>query len=217
MRWAIGAAVGGLVVWWVWHVSALGEARHTWVIWAILVTGVLLGEALPEAHRMLPEPGLLTGTLVLSLAAVYGCVPETDQIPGIALVIVAVGVIEVLTRQTMPIAWHAVAATLVLWAGMFGAAGRQRSFVGGLFAFWPVLLLAIVVRVLPSAVRSPWFARVLIALLGGVGAIVVARTGGLQLGRKPAARDAAVVVAVTLVASLAIVFVSRARPARRTR
>lgn len=204
------------MVWWVWRVSALNEARHTWVIWGILVTAVVVAGALPEALRVLPEPGLLTGTLVLSLAAVYGCVPETDQIPGIAVVIVAVGLIEVCTRQTMPIAWHAIAATLVLWAAMFGATGRQRAFVGGLFAFWPVLLLALVVRVVPSILRSHVLARALIALLGGVGAIVVARTGGLELGRKPAARDAAIVVGVTLVASFAIAVVSRARPARRT-
>lgn len=216
LRWSIGAAIGGLVVWWVWRVSALDEARHSWVVWGILITGVLLAEALPEAMKAVPEPGLLTGTLVLSLAAVYGCVPETGQIPGIAAVLIAVGVIEVLNRQTMPIAWHAIAATLVLWSAMFGAAGRQRAFVGGLFAFWPVILLAFVVRVVPSIVRSRVVPRMLIAALGGGGAIVVARTGALELGRKPAARDAAVVVAVTTVASLVIALVSRARVARRS-
>lgn len=217
LRWAIGLGVGGLVVWWVWRVSALDEARHSWVVWAVLITGVLLAEALPEVMKALPEPGLLTGTLVLSLAAVYGCVPETNHIYGIAVVLIAVGVIEVLTRQTMPIAWHAIAATLVLWSAMFGAAGRQRAFVGGLFAFWPVILLGFVATVVPSIVRSHIVARVLIAALGGGGAIVVARTGALELGRKPAARDAAVVVAVTTVASLVIALVSRARPRHRAR
>jgi hypothetical protein len=184
---------------------------------AIIAVAVLVAESLPELESVLPWPGAVMIALLVTLAAIYGCVPETDHLPQIGVVLAGFGALEIGSRRSRGIVWHALAATLVLWAAVFGAVGHDRAFVGGLFAFWPTVLVAVVALVVPRFVRAAPAARAAVFVCGGVAALVVARTGALEVGRTKAARSAAVTGVASLVAALLIAFVAtRARRSRPT-
>jgi len=217
VRWAIGAAVGVVVVAECWSSSFLEQDSHRWAIVAIVAVAILVAECLPDLESALPWPGAATGALLFPLAAIYGCVPETDHLYTIAAVIGVVALLELVTRRARGIIWHAVAATLLLWGAVYGATGRDRAFVGGLFAFWPIVLVGGLTWFRPGLLRAASVTRIAVYVLGATATLIVSRTGALQAGRRPASRDALVAGLVSFVAAVALVLATtRAKPSRRT-
>ena len=151
-RRALGAGIGLAVVVATYGASGLGDSSRWWAAAATVLVAVALADLLPTVRELLPIPGVAPLTLVAALGAIYLCVPETDQIPVAAIVPVVVVVLELVGRRQVGLEWYAVAAASVLWAGMFGAAGRQSALIGALFAWWAVVLLPLVngLRRLPS-------------------------------------------------------------------
>jgi hypothetical protein len=208
VRWAIGLAGGALVVAASWNASDLGTSPNWWAAIGTMVVAVVLAEALPLAQRLMPTPGAVPAALTATTAAVYGCVPETDQIPPIGVFVVALVLVEVVTRRRLRLSWHAGASLLVLWAGIYGATGRPSALVGALFAWWPVVIVPLAAAALPAlAVASREPTRWLIAAVGSVAALAVARTGALQPTIEPALVAAAIATAASAAAVVGLAFV----------
>jgi hypothetical protein len=202
-RLVVGLVGGLLVVASSWQASF--PARDRW--WAAVGTVLLalaLAEALPVAQRLLPRPGALPLAIAAAAVATYGCVPETDQLVPVGICVGGVALVELASLHRLPIVWHASVAGLVLWAGIYGATGRQSALVGALFAFWPVLIVPVVAALRPSVRRTREPARWLIAVIGAGAAVAVARTGALQPTIGPALVAAAVWGGVSLAAALAV-------------
>lgn len=193
-----------------WRASNLGTSPNWWAAIGTIVVAVAVAECLPIAQRLMPAPGAVPGALTATTAAVYGCVPETDQIPPIGVFVVGLVFVEVVTRRRLRLSWHAGAALLVLWAGIYGATGRPSALVGALFAWWPVVIVPLAAAVFASlavARREP--TRWLVAAVGSVAALAVARTGALQPTIAPALIATAIAAAASCAAVLALVAVGR--------
>ncbi|MEO6125491.1 MAG: hypothetical protein ABIR32_17475 [Ilumatobacteraceae bacterium] len=204
-RSAAGLLIGSAVAWQSWDASSLGEPSRRWAVIALLIVSVVGADLLPDNLVALPIAGHLTAVLIIALAAMYGCVPETDHFSVIALVLFTGLVIEMTTRRTMPLVWFAAAGGLVLWAGVYGATGRERALVGALFALWPPVLLGLVVR-LASPVRvSSRLVCVAIVAVGGVATLVVSRTGALHNGIRPALESAAIAAVASAIVAVVLV------------
>jgi hypothetical protein len=191
---ALAAGVGLAVVAVTYDASGLGDAGRWWAAAVGIGLAVAAVDVLPMIRRLLPVPGLAPSTIVAALVAVWLCVPETGQIPLAAFLPVMVVALEVVGRRQVAVEWYAVAAASVLWAGMFGATGRQSAFVGALFAWWAVALLPLVHAVRP--IRSTP-AAIAVAMIAGAAAIVMARSGGIAATGGTAWVAAAVVAAVS--------------------
>ncbi len=202
-RRAVAAGIGLVIVALSYGPSRLGDQDRWWAAGAAIVVAVLLADALPDLEALLPTPGLVPGTIVVALVAVYVCVPETDQIPIAALVPVVVVALEVVQRSQVGLEWYAVAAASVGWAGMFGAGGRQSALIGALFAWWAVLLVPLVHHLKPIPNQR---SAVGVALIGGVAAIGMARTGGIA--ESGAAAAAAALVFGIVSCGIALVLIS---------
>jgi hypothetical protein len=211
-RRAIAAGIGLAVVVASYGPSRLGETERFWAALATIGLAVLLADVLPSLRELLPIPGVAPLTIVAALVAVYLCVPETDQIPVAAIVPVAVVVMELVGRRQVAIEWYAVAAASVGWAGLFGATGRQSALVGALFAFWVVVLVPLVnaLRRLPSG-RVGTTVGVIVAVIGALAVVVMARTGGIAPDAADAWIAAVTLGVVSLIVSLVVVGVVSAR------
>ena len=205
-RRALGAGIGLAVVVATYGASGLGDSSRWWAAAATVLVAVALADLLPTVRELLPIPGVAPLTLVAVLGAIYLCVPETDQIPVAAIVPVVVVALELVGRRQVGLEWYAVAAASVLWAGMFGAAGRQSALIGALFAWWAVVLLPLVngLRRLPSG-RVGTTTAVIIAVIGAVSAAVMARTGGIAATGGDAWLAAVTLAVVSLLVSLVVV------------
>jgi hypothetical protein len=151
-------------------------------------------------------PGELPFLLALTVVAIYGCVPETDQMATIGALIAGLFVVEVVTRMPSAPIVSLTAVLIVLWSGLYGATGRGSAVVGAWFAFWPVVLVALF-AVLFGPLRLP--VRLAIGLIGGVAAVAVARTGGIEPTTAPALVAVAVAIPVSLAAAWGVVALSR--------
>jgi len=163
----------------------------------------------PLSNLSLVEFPWLLGMTAL---ATYLCVPETDQMPAIGVMVASLAVIELVTRRPSGTVVRVVAAAIVLWSGLYGATGRQSAIVGALFAFWPFVLVGgsalwLRWRELPVARRSERWA---VGLTGGIAAVAVARTGALQ----PTIRPALVAGGIAAVVSIAVCGLILGRPRR---
>ncbi len=156
----------------------------------------------------LTAPGSWPLTLTTTTIAMYGCVPETDQLPAIALMTLGLAGVEAMTRRRSEPIVFAAAVAIVLWAGLYGASGRPSAIVGAWFAFWPVVIVPLVAVLCQrtSVAHACWLtqSRVdpVIAFIGAIAAIVVARTGAIQ----PTVGPAIVAVAIAVPLSLALSF-----------
>jgi hypothetical protein len=144
-----------------------------------------------DARRLLPRPGSTGLTQLAWLAAVYGCVPETDHILAAGLLIAGLVAVEVVSQEHLPLAWQLGVAGVVLWAGLYGATGRDSAVVGALFGAWPVLIGPITARCTPLR-RAHELVRWAVVGTGAVAALIVARTGALQPTVGPAWRAVAI-------------------------
>jgi hypothetical protein len=161
------------------------------------------------SRRVEFAPGELPVLLGWAAVAIYGCVPETDQMPTIGALVAGLFVIERVTRLPSALPIQVVAAAIVLWSGLYGATGRGSAIVGAWFAFWPLLVmvaLAVVAEPLPLRVR--WTLGACAALA----ALVVARTGALATTTSPALAAVAVASTVSLACLAWIVVRHRSRP-----
>jgi hypothetical protein len=147
-------------------------------------------------------PGEVPALLGLGAITIYGCVPETGQMFTIGLLLAGLGLVEFVTRRPSGPVVHGLAAAIVLWSGLYGATGRESAIVGALFAFWPLVLVVLVCH-LPRLAPPRPVVRWTVGLIGGVAAVVVARTGALE----PTIGPALVAVAIALPTSLAIALV----------
>lgn len=196
-RHALGAGVGLTVVVATYTASGYGDDSRWWAAAMTILVAVALVDLLAGIRRLLPTPGVAPLTIVAVLVAIWLCVPETDQIAVAAFVPVLLVVLELVDRRQLGVEWYAVAAAAVLWAGMFGATGRQSALVGALFAWWAVALLPIVNALRP--IRSTG-AGVIVATIGAIATVVVARTGGIA----DTGAAAWVAVAIATVVSFAL-------------
>jgi hypothetical protein len=211
-RRALGAGIGLAVVVATYTASGFGDSSRWWAAAATILVAVALADLLPAVRKLLPIPGVVPLTIVVALVAIYLCVPETDQVPVAAILPVVVVVLELVGRRQVGLEWYAVAAASVLWAGMFGATGRQSALVGALFAWWAVALLPLVcaLRPLPAGRVGTWLG-VAVASIGAVAAMVMARTGGIADGGSEAWIAAVTLGVVSLIVSLVVVRLVSAR------
>lgn len=201
-RRALAAGIGLAVVVAAYGPSRFGDAERWWAAAATLALAIALADVLPTLRRLLWTPGLAPATIVATLVAVGLCVPETGQLAVAAIVPVGLVVGELVARRQLGLEWYAVAAASVLWAGMFGATGRQSALVGALFAWWAVALLPLVNVVRPVTSRR---AAIVVAVVGSVAVVVMARTGGIADTAVPA--WVAAVVAAVVSFGLAVLLV----------
>jgi hypothetical protein len=211
----VGAALGALVVALAWDASDLGAVSLWWAAPSTVVTGALTVMAMPVVSRATPT--LVPWLALCACAATYACVPETDQIPDVALVAVAALGLHLLTSIIgHPIHWilHVGVAGAVMWAGIFGATGRQSAVVGALFAWWPLALLLFVAHRLPPtlgkwrrldgsgrrAARRAMLTWWEVAAVGAIATAAVARSGALQ----PTLLPAVVAVVIATAASVGL-------------
>ena len=156
--------------------------------------------------RLSLAPGELPFLLALAAVAIYGCVPETGQMRTIGFLVAGLFLIEVVTRLPSAPVVSVTATLIVLWSGLYGATGRGSAVVGAWFAFWP-LVLVVLTALLFGPLRLA--VRVAIGLIGGIAAVVVARTGGIEPTTAPALVAVAVAIPVSLAAAGGVVALSR--------
>lgn len=212
-RRALGAGIGLAVVIATYGASGFGVSSRWWAAAATVAVAVALADLLPAVRQLLPIPGVAPLTIVAALVAIYLCVPETDQIPVAAILPIGVVLFELIGRRQVGPEWYAVAAASVLWAGMFGATGRQSALVGALFAWWVVALLPLVhaIRPMPPG-RVGSTAAVIVAMIGAASVAVMARTGGVAASGAAALLAAATMGVVSVIVSLVVLrFVSARR------
>lgn len=201
LRMAIAAAGAVLLV--MSTRQASFEARHNeWAVVAGVGAAVALWWAAPRAHERLALWGAAWWALLGSAVAVYGCVPETDQMREVGIVVAAGGVAEVLLRSRLPTPSLLAAAAYVEWSALFGATGQARALAGGLFALTPLVAVAVVRS------RARWSSPA-VAVVWVVAAVVMARTGGIATSLPPAVRASAVCAAVASLLTVGLVLTDR--------
>lgn len=207
-RMAVGTIGGMVVVRQQWRFGHLDRSHYGWARFAIVATLAVTALVLPTVHRALPRPAA-PAVLVASWAAViYGCIPETGRQPGLLAMVFGLAAWELLGRTTLPWPAHLAQIFLLISSGVFGTAGWPSALLGTLFGIWPLVLVTGASLVAPLATRrsiSP--ARIeVIAALGCIGSVVVARTGALvHPGIRGAMVAIAVVAAIEVVAALLLI------------
>jgi hypothetical protein len=134
------------------------------------------------------------------LVAIWLCVPETNQLPIVAIVPGVLVALEFAVGRQAPIEWYVAAAVCIGWGGLFGASGRTSAFIGAMFAWW-VLLLPIVVEAMRR--KSTGRRDVVVMFIGVAAVIVFARTGGIASDGTIAVLLLPVVAAASLLLGLA--------------
>jgi hypothetical protein len=208
-RLAIGAGAGALLVAATWHATFAGGS-HAWAIVLVVVLAAaasVLLPTLPSAVRVLGVQWRGWRWLMLAgaAAAVYGCVPETDQMRDVAVVVLAGAVAEWVRGEPLPAPAYTAAWGLVAWSAMYGATGRPSAVVGGLFA--------LVAPLAAGAVAARGHRTIVgVGLAWASVALVVARTGGISMSTAPAVSAALVGAVVAGALSAGLVLRSRRRP-----
>lgn len=214
-RAAWGMAAGVLAVAGAWSASGLGAGRW-WMVAAAVALAVGIAVALPSLAAWVPQPGAVPAVALAWVAAIYACVPETDQVLAVALLAAGLAAVEVASHERLGFGWWLVVVTVVLWCGLFGATGRSSAVVGVLFGAWPLVIGPLVALAVPAGL-VPVPARWLVVAGASVAALAVARSGALEPTVGPAVTAVAAWGGATLLFGLAVAVVSarRARPRRR--
>ena len=181
----VGSAVGVTIIFSSWHAS-FTETPRLWAVPVALVIALLNAMALAPIRRSIRTPGILPISVLCSAAAIYACVPETDQMLAVSCSAGIVVVLEGVWRRPLPIVWHASTMSLVLWSGLYGATGRQSALVGALFACLPLPIL-FACNALCSRLRTGHeFWRWCILGLVALTSVAFARSGGIAATTRPA-------------------------------
>lgn len=114
----------------------------------------------------------------------YGCVPETDHLELIGAILGGLLLSELLNHMSWNWGVHVALAFVMAWAVRHGAVGQERALVGGAFAFWPMVVMVVLVLV-----HARTLAVLLSVSIAAAAAILVSRTGALQPGWSPAFRS----------------------------
>ena len=197
---AIGFVVGLILVDASWSASFAHRPR-AWAAVAAVALAMVFALLLTAVRQSVAYPGMVPFALGCAAAAMYGCVPETDQMPGVGWAIAAVVIVEVARQQQLPVVWHSCTGALVLWSGLYGATGRQSALIGALFACLPIPLLGVWIILYPRLRRVHEVWRWVILGLGCCGAVVMARTGGISPTTMPAVRWAVLWFGVLVVST----------------
>lgn len=183
----------------------LARADRPWVAPATFGVLGLVALCGPTRHRLMPQPGAASASLLMVWVAVYACVPETsDQMFHVAALLVVMGATELVTRSLLPWWAHTCATAVTVWAGLYGSTGRPSAVVGALFALWPLVLPNVVAMVVPAFERASARWRWVVLLVAGTASVAVARLGALGATLAPAARDAALAAGISAVAAFAV-------------
>lgn len=203
-----GLAVAGAagLVWSTWAAS-FQHRDNQWAVGAAVVVVAAQWWAAPRVHVRLSRAGGAWGLLFGSAIAVYGCVPETDQMREVAVVVCAGGLVEALRRRPLPNPALLAASGLVAWSALYGATGRPSALVGGLFALLPFIAVA-------STPSRRWWLPWLVGLVWSGAAVGVARTGGIATELSTAVAWAAAFGGAALAVTLAVYAVSAKRAVR---
>ena len=175
------AAPGAVLV-----ASGVGVPLHQ--RWAAPLTATVIVIATTTAthtDRSLPR-GITWLLVLLTLAGVYACVPETGQIRPLALAAAALGAIEALTRTPLPKGALAAAIGITAWAVAYGGTYRNSALIGGFASLGLLLTFPLAVHLACRLATNrtsgrhavPAHQAVLVALHAG-GALLVSRTAGL--------------------------------------
>jgi len=135
--------------------------------------------------------------------AVYGAVPDTEEITAVAVALAVLAAGHLSGSRQISAAGLGALAALVVWAAAVGARGREAAFVT--VACFGVLALGPVVSWLKRRVEWRSASGLALALAHVMGGVVVARWAGL--GRDVGAaslRALAVGALVAIVGGLAI-------------
>jgi len=195
---AVAAAAG--LVWSTWSAS-FQHRDNAWAVAVVMVLVPVLWWAMPRVQQRLSAVGGAWGLLLGAAVAIYGCVPETDQMREVAVVLCAGCLAETARRRPLPQPALAAASGLVAWSALYGATGRPSALVGGLFA----LLAPVAVAVVPARRRwVPWT----IGVVWSGAAVTVARTGGIATTLSAAVAWAAAAGAIACIATIAVYVVS---------
>ena len=202
----LGAIAGLLIIAASAQSAALANNARAWIVVAIVVLSVVGADALAADRQLMPTRPVVPLTLAATAFATYLCVPETDQFRGVFVVIALAVAADVLLDDGLSEAAIGLVAALVLWAGIDGGVNRQSAFVGALFAWWPVLLVPLLVWVRRGRARPHEPACWAVTLIAAIAACAVARTGGLSDDVGPALLS--VLVAVALTGSLGFLLIA---------
>lgn len=210
-RWPVTLMIGlggaALVLQGSWEASRLGDRERWWAAVGVVLMSVALAWAVPAMRRLLPRPGDAVLVLAGVLVAIFLCVPETDQIVRVAAVVGVLTIGEGVTRRRAPWWLMGPVVAYVMWAGIFGATGRQSALVGALVAWWPMLLLPVLALRWPGLARTGEWTRGGICLIGLLAAAAVARTGALEPTIGPALVATAIALPVSLATAVGVAWV----------
>ena len=208
VRVATGLAGAWLVLRASWSASDLGAPERRWAVVAVTLLCLALAWALPELRRLLPRPGDAPLVVAAVLLAAFLCVPETDQVLRIAFVVTVLAIGEGVGRWRAPLVVVGLVAAYVMWAGVYGATGRQSALVGALVAWWPVLILPLLALWRPGVSELPVGTRGVVVAIAAAASVLVARTGALAPTIGPALVATAVALPASLAAAAAVATVS---------
>lgn len=190
----LGAAAIAVVA--AWGDGSTTSRAPTWALMSGAVAAAC-GCAGTQRCAARPQPGFAPLVLLGSCAAITVCVPEiSDQMAAVIALTAAVGAVELVLRRATSAPVLAVLTAVVVWGGLYGAAGRDSAYVGACVALLPAVLAG-------AARRDPRRAG-LLAVIGAVTALVVARTGALRPTIGPSLVAAAVAAMVGVVAALTL-------------
>ncbi|MDQ3178704.1 MAG: hypothetical protein M3Q72_14370, partial [Actinomycetota bacterium] len=137
--------------------------------------------ATETARRWRPWP-LGTGALLVAVAGVYVCVPETDHLRAVAVAVALLVIAEASIADAAAV-WPVVtaAAALVAWSGAFGGVFRESSLVAALSMPGVLLVEPLAVRLGFTRRRQPPAVAPALLLAGqAVFVLVVGRVAGLR-------------------------------------
>jgi hypothetical protein len=190
VRLLVGAAAG-----WVVAEGLLRSPGPEWLVWVATGALALAALAAPGADAWAGR-GVTSGIALVTVVGIYLGPPETGQVAGLALVLAVLWLAELTGRAYVDGLVVLLLDVVLVWAVLWGAAGRPGAIIGGA-AMLGLLLVAPVAKALPgpaAGLPREWqgLALVLLQLMfvGGV-----ARTAALW----ESAVDAALVTAGALV------------------
>lgn len=181
------AGVGGLVI-----VAALWDgdlSRWSTNARTMLAAATVALVATATVNR--PRPHVLGWLPVgASVLTAYLCVPETDHVVQLGLVVCCLAGAELITGRSVGPVAHSLVTAVAVWAALVGAVGRSSAVIVALGACAAAPLVGhVAVSRRQASIGAVWI----------VAGIVAARTGGIGT-----TRQAWIAVAAALVPAAAI-------------
>ncbi len=166
-----------------------------WLVWVAIGALALAALAAPATDDWAGR-GVTSGIALVTVVGIYLGPPETGQVAGLALALAVLWLAELTGRAYVDGLVVLLLDVLLVWAVLWGAAGRPGAIIGGA-AMLGLLLVAPVARALPGPARGipPEWQGVALVLLQLLFVGGVARTAALW----ESALNAAVVAGGALV------------------